>query len=327
MTHSVRLMLPAVAGLLAAAGPAAAAWNNVFQVVCHDCNRPRASYSVPVDPCPQPCAQPEARVSYVQRSYYQPVTEMRRESYYVPVKENVTSYYYEPVTSYSYTSYYDPCSCTCQEIAVPKTSYRLRQQCNTVTKYVEKCRMVPVTSYRQVTMYQPVVTYYYPPSTSMYTPPIPGAVAAPPAAAAADPQQMRPPVVTPGGSDGGSIPPPNVPTTPNSLPRQMPPAGKPEAKANPGFARTASRQTGSLRGEVVLNDQATPRPGTKLVFLSAADGKTRIDAVTNGYGEFDVKLPAGEWYVYLGQGNGRADYYKKIRVQEFDARNLTLVSR
>ena len=46
----------------------------------------------------QPCAQPEVRISYVQRSYYQPVTEMVRKSYYEPVTRNYTSYYYEPVT-------------------------------------------------------------------------------------------------------------------------------------------------------------------------------------------------------------------------------------
>ena len=50
----------ALAGVLAAAAPAPAAWNNVFQVCCNNCNKPRVSYSAP---CPQPCPQPEMRIA------------------------------------------------------------------------------------------------------------------------------------------------------------------------------------------------------------------------------------------------------------------------
>ena len=89
----------AIAGVLGVAGPAPAAWDNVFQVCCHDCGHaPRTSYFAPA--CPQPCPQPEVRVSYVQRTYYQPVTEYQRRSYYEPVTTKYTSYYYEPVTTY-----------------------------------------------------------------------------------------------------------------------------------------------------------------------------------------------------------------------------------
>jgi hypothetical protein len=67
--------LLALGGALATAGSAPAAWNNVFQVCCNDC-KPRVSFSAPCpDPCPPPCPQPEMRISYVQRCYYQPVTE------------------------------------------------------------------------------------------------------------------------------------------------------------------------------------------------------------------------------------------------------------
>ena len=42
----------AIGAAFATADSASAAWNNVFQVCCNDCNKPRASYS---SPCPQPC--------------------------------------------------------------------------------------------------------------------------------------------------------------------------------------------------------------------------------------------------------------------------------
>ena len=74
---------------------AAAAWDNVFQVCCNDCNKGRASYYPPApQACPQPCPQPEMRISYVQRCYYQPVTEYVRKSHYEPVTKQVTSYFY-----------------------------------------------------------------------------------------------------------------------------------------------------------------------------------------------------------------------------------------
>ena len=103
------------------------------------------------------------RVSYVQRCYYQPVTEYVRKSYYEPVTRNVTSYYYEPVTEYKYSTYYDPCTGCPQKVCTPCTSYRLRVKCNSVTSYVERCAMVPVTTLKPVTVQQPVVSYYYPP--------------------------------------------------------------------------------------------------------------------------------------------------------------------
>src|SRR5204863_285811 len=75
----------ALGGLTAFPGTAPAAWDNVFQVCCHDCGgTPRASYYAPPcpTPCPQPCPQPEMRISYVQRSYYQPVTEYVSRKFY-----------------------------------------------------------------------------------------------------------------------------------------------------------------------------------------------------------------------------------------------------
>ena len=320
MMHPLRTLALSVVGLCAASSSAFAGWNNVFQVCCNDRPRASTSYAAPAgDDC---CPKPEARVSYVQRCYYQPVTEYKRESHYVPIKENVRSSYYEPVTSMRYTSYYDPCSGQCQQLAVPQTSYRLREQCNSVTRWVEQTRTVPVTSYKQVTMYQPVVTYYYPPvsSTSSFSLPT-----APPYAPRIDELRQNPPAQMPSNETTPlTIPSPGLQTAPSSQPRTMPPA---TSKPTTGISAYTASRRGSIRGEVVTSDQFSPRPGTKLVFVSAANNDEREYAKANEFGEFDVKLQPGEWHVYMGNGDGRAVYYKKIRVSETDNRNVTLVSR
>jgi hypothetical protein len=77
----------------------------------------------------------------------------------------------------------------------------------------------------------------------------------------------------------------------------------------------------------VANDQVTPRPGAKLVFVSAADTNKREYAQADSFGNFDLKLPAGDYYVYLGNGDGRATYHKKLTVREYDAREFKVVSR
>jgi hypothetical protein len=301
-------LVKSLAATAVLAGPAAAGWDNVFQLTCCDGPSITRSYAAPAADCPSPC-EPQARVSYQQRCYYQPETSYKRESYWVPVKENVKSYYYEPVTSYKYTSYYDPCSGQCQQICTPTTSYAVKEQCNSVTRWVEQSRMVPVTSYRAVTMYTPVVTYYYPPVSS------PSAFKIPLAPRVEEKSNTAPPAET------DLIPKTDLKTTPNSTPRAMPKA------TQSGSAYTASRAKAGLRGEVVLNDQVTPRANTKVIFLNAADTARREETQTNAFGEFDVQLPAGDWYVYLGQGTGKATFHKKLTVTERQNRDVTLVSR
>lgn len=311
----------ALAGLAGTAGRADAAWDNVFQVCCNDC-KPRVSYSAPCpEPCPPaPCPQPEMRISYVQRTYYQPVTEYVRKSYYEPVTKQVTSYYYEPVTTYRYTTYYDPCTGCPQKVCTPCTSYRLRSQCNSVTSYVERCAMVPVTSLKPVCYQQPVVSYYYPPtpSASSYYP-LPPAATNPPSV-----EQLRenpPGVMPPAGGSDATIPPTNVPTGPGaSYPKPSNPRLRPE--------KTVSRSSVvSIRGEVVLSDQITPRAGAKLVFMNAEKQEQREQVTANAYGEFDVRLPAGTWYMYVGGEGGKATYHKKITLGDRDTVDYKVVSR
>ena len=322
----LRYLIPValvVSGLFCSAGTASAAWNNVYQVCCNDCPKARASYYPPA-----PQAQPHVQVNYIQRSYYQPVTEYVQKSYYEPVTRNYTSYYYEPVTSYSYTTYYDPCSGCPQKIATPVTSYRLRSQCNSATSYVQRCAMVPVTTLKPVTVRQPVVTYYYPPEpvcpptgSSYGSPMIPqtGPVV----------DELRPPAsVVPSApsTQGGmqeTMPATNLPTAPGmSLPRS------PAIAPKPRLDRTASRSgIVTVRGEVVMADQLTPRPGTKIVFVRADKPTVREYATANAYGEFDTQLPAGNWIVYLGSTNGQAVYHKQVSLGDQDSYNYRVVSR
>jgi hypothetical protein len=309
----------AACGILGPIGTASAAWNNVFQVCCNDCNKPRASYYAPPEAaCPQ---QPEVRVSYVQRCYYQPVTEYVRKSYYEAVTKNYTSYYYEPVTEYKYTTYYDPCTGCPQKVCTPTTSYRMRSKCNAVTSYVERCAMVPVTSLRPVTVRQPVVTYYYPPEpacppTTSGAPPF-----IPPAGPSVEQLRENPPTI--GQTD--NIPSPMVPVTPPgmSYPRATPNGGP---KIRPD--KTTSRSGPVIvRGEVVMPDQLTPRPGARLVFVNADNKDQREYATANPFGEFDLKLPAGKWYLYLGAGDGKAVYHKQVTLGDKDTYDYKVVSR
>lgn len=315
----------AILGVLGVAGPAPAAWDNVFQVCCNSCGKaPQTSYYAA--PCPQPCPQPQVQVNYIQRTYYQSVTEYQRRSYYQPVTTNYTSYYYEPVTTYRYSTYYDPCTGCPQKVCTPCTSYQLRSKCNAVTSYVERCAMVPVTSLRPVTVRQPVVSYYYPPQ-----PVCPPANSAAPAAPATIPpagpsvEQLRenPPSVVPSNPGGETISPPNPPLPGASYPRTSP-SGSPKIRPEKTVSRSSLI---TVRGEVVMPDQLTPRSGARLVFMNASNQGEKKYATANQFGEFDIQLPAGHWYVYLGGADGKAVYHKQVNLGDRDTYDYKVVSR
>ncbi len=326
-------LLLTLGGVLATAGPASAAWNNVFQVCCNDCNKPSTSFSVPITsfsapcptPCPQPCPpppcpQPEMRISYVQRSFYQPVTEMVRKSYFEPVTRNVTSFFYEPVTEYRYSTFFDPCTGCPQKVGSPVTSFRLRSRCNSVTSFVERCAMVPVTTLRPVTVQQPVVSFYFPPtggsSAAQSAPLIPFS-----GTPSVDELRSNPPSVEqPKGSD--TIVPQELPTQPGmSNPR-------PGTNTRLRPDKTASRSSVvTVRGEVTMPDQLTPRSNAKLVFMNADKPEQKVYVNANAYGEFDVRLAAGTWYMYLGGTNGKATYHKQLNVGERETYDYKVVSR
>jgi hypothetical protein len=323
----------ALGGALATADTTSAAWNNVFQVCCHD--KPRVSFFAPPcpdpcppPPCPQPCPQPEVRVSYVQRCYYQPVTEYVQRKFMEPVTRNVTSYYYEPVTEYRYSTYYDPCTGCPQKVCTPCTSYRMRSRCNSVTSYVERCCMVPVTTLKPVTVQQPVVSYYYPPcpnpcppATSSFFPPPPPLIPHAGSPGVTELRENQPSVAPHNGSD--AIVPQELPTRPPGMSYPRPGTN---TKLRPD--RTASlTKAVSIRGEVVLPDQLTPRANAKLVFVSADNPERKEYVNANRFGEFDVRLPAGKWYLYLGGDNGRATYHKQLSLGDRETVDYRVVSR
>jgi hypothetical protein len=247
----------------------------------------------------------------------------------------------EPVTEYRYVTFYDPCTGCPQKVCQPCTSFRLRSRCNSVTSFVERCAMVPVTTLKPVTVRQPVVSYYFPPepacppatSSSSFlpiTPLVPAAPAfpavptIPPATGGPSVEQFRnPPNVT--EQSDMNIPQQSVPVQPNaSFPRSMPPTANPRLRPEKTTSRSS---TVTVRGEVVLPDQLTPRVGAKLVFVSADNQEKREYATANQFGEFDVRLPAGNWYVYLGGEGGRATYHKQVSLGDKDTYDYKVVSR
>jgi hypothetical protein len=318
MMFTPRLLIAplTVAGLLWSSLPVQAGWNNVFLVSCNDCGPIRRAFS-PTQP------QQQRDVQYEQRCYYEPVKVMRPERYTEEVPVQVKSYYWDPVTSYSYRSYYDPCSNSCQQIAVPRTSYVRKEKCETVMKAVERVRMVPVEVARKVCETRPVVTYYGP-VTKSYGPyePIAGGSGTDTLPRVDELRGIQPNVMP-----GERISPPNVPVTPQEMGSQkISPAVKNNPKIN-AFSTSLSPEKTRIIGEVLGSDQQTPKPGAKIVFVNAANHEIREYATADAYGNFELTLQPGEWHLYVGKGDGQAHYYKKLTIAEGQARNFAVVSK
>lgn len=316
---AVVLALGCLAG---GAADASAAWDNVFQTTACCGPAPVSSFFAPAPP-PTCCPS----VSYVQRSYYQPVTTYRTQTYYEPVTSYRTSYYWEPVTRYRYTSYYDPCTGCAQTVATPCRSYYLRSQCNAVQSYVQRCRMVPVTEMRKSYYLEPVVTYSDPCGNPCPTAPgagagiteSPGAI--PPAAGIAEPAPRA------GAGINESSEPPRIPA------QQINPVNPGSRKVTPAPVRpiradrVASRERdgGRLAGQVVRDDRITPRANTTLRFVG--DGDVRVTARADAAGRFAVELPPGDWTLYLPGADGQDRFHSTLVVHRDDDRRVTVVSR
>ncbi len=316
--------------LLLAPQLAPAAWNNVFQVTCNRCRRQTTSNFAPViafaaPSCPQPaCPQPACpqtcctpQVSWVQRSYYQPVTSFQQVTNFEPVTSFRTSYFFEPVTSYHYSSYFDPCSGCCQKVATPTTSFRLRSQCNAVTSYAARISFRPVTTYRQSCYWEQVTLPCSPTTAPATTATPPAATIAPPVAGAPD--------LNPGVTEEQKVTPPPVidekitvipPSQPLRRSTPLPPA---PVKAEHVASLGAS--SAMLTGQVVLANYQ-PRSGAKVTFVSASNLTKRQPAVADASGRFHVDLPAGEWYVYVNN-----KYHNAMKVRGNEARNVMVLSR
>ncbi len=364
--YRVHVLGLALAGALLVAGPAQAAWNNVFQVCCQNCggSQPVVAMASPADccqpACPQPCPQQVCTTQYVQRSYYQPVTSYKTTTYYEPVTTYRTSYYYEPVTCYRYSCCYDPCTCRYQQVATPVTSYRLRSQCCPVTSYLQRCCMTPVTSYQQVTYYEPQTSCCN--TNGGQAAVVPGNTLTPSGGvpATGNPptvQEQRQPALTPNPNLYSPNSSPNVQESREPAPAGTPPDShmkydrNPNFPANPGqypeprlgtpypanqstpaprsgirLDRVASRTSPVLQGQVVGNDQR-PQPGARLLLISDDGQRFQKQAQADSAGQFRVTLASGRWLLYTYSSGGQKVFQQKIEVAEKDKQIVRLVNR
>ena len=77
----------------------------------------------------------------------------------------------------------------------------------------------------------------------------------------------------------------------------------------------------------MLPDQLTPRANARLVFVDAENPERKEYVNANQFGEFDVRLSGGKWYLYLGGDNGRATYHKQLNLGDRDTVDYRVVSR
>jgi hypothetical protein len=294
---------------------ALAGWNNAFQTTCNSCKQRTSSSFF----APAPTACPT--VTYQQRTYYQPVTTYKRETFTEAVTSYRTSYHWEPVTSYRYTSYYDPCTGCCQQVATPRTSYRLRSQCNPVVSYVQRCRLVPVTEMRASYYLEPVITYAQPacppPCSDSPTPQIneSGTNGAP----------QRMPQINEGvSSDGGNLLPKQNIGGQQSRSKFTPPPVK-----NPRPERTASfdKNRGAIQGSVVFSDRITPRGNAKILFVNVEKNGPQESVQTDELGRFSTQLETGDWLMYVPGKDGKPEFHTRLTIQPADDRLVTVVSR
>jgi len=298
------------------------------------------------------------QTNYVQRSYYQPVTEYQSQSYYEKVTSYSTSYYYEPVTSYSYSSYYDACSCSYQQVAQPTVSYSLRAQSCPVDNWVQRCQKVPVTTYKMAYYYEPVTTCS---SSPVVAAPAPCSTCNNTPAAQAPAANLTPqPSYYPPNDANWQKPPAGVSEstrTPGNLPydRSYPPPGEkmpnasgssyqPNRQGNaPGqriqtapaqspapsvhLDRFVSAPRNNVGGQVVLPNWR-PATATRLIFINAERQEGRKEVATDNTGRFEAQLTRGNWLVYIEDAQGKPVFSQEINVRNNDHNDLLrLVSR
>lgn len=197
---------------LAVTTPAQAGWQSPFELTCFRKKQPQTAYYIAPAPMPSPCCgqapapvvaqyvapspccqpQPTVTTQYVQRTFYQQVTNFQPQTVIEPRTEMRTSFFYEPVTSYRVSYAFDPCSCGFTPVATPQTTMQLRSQTVPVTVNVQRTQMVPVTQFRQMTYFEPQTTITPAPTTVIgpLTTTLPaGAVVVPQAA----PSNFQPP--------------------------------------------------------------------------------------------------------------------------------------
>lgn len=291
---------------------AQAGWNNVFQTCCNNCDGPRTSrYFAPAPQCCQ-------KIEYVQRACYTPVTVWKREVYQEPVTVRYRSFYWEPVTSTTYTSYYDPCTGCSRQVPEQRTSYRLRSEMNCSQRYVQRCRMVPVTEQRVSYYMEPVVVNPEPSNCCNNDRPIqrPG-ITETPGASLGDPQSA--PSKMPTGDE--RIKEQNIQQSRSPRNPLAPPA-----PANTRLDRVASNGT-TIQGRLMREDRFTPQGYSKVVLVSSSNESERRIVETDASGRFAAKIPSGEWSIYTPANGGKLEYHSTLTARDNDVRSVMIVSR
>jgi hypothetical protein len=346
--------------LAAGAGPARAAWDNVFQVCCASCGGQASSAFVPAtsfaapDPCCNPCPPPQqvCTTRYVQRTCYQPVVCYQTRTYYEPITTYRTSYYCEPVTSCRCSCYIDPCTGCPRQVCCPVTSYVMRAQCCPVQSWVQRCCQVPVTTYQQSCYWEPVTTCCQVPSTPCCAA-TPAPAAAPAVAVPAPATPQLPPA--PGVNEQRTVPVPGVGESrdsgtsnrPYSSFRLSPPEG---AAPSAGVARPAVPQTAApplapaapppnvrldkivlgsgptVEGEVVRGDRG-PAAGAEVMFVNADRRGDQQSTTADGRGQFRVTLASGGWLVYVRGADGTPVFKSRIDVRDEETKRVSLTTR
>jgi len=306
-------------GLFGFVAPSAqAGWDNVFQVACWHCKpRERREY------VPPPSVRPSTQTSryetrYEDREMEETVTVMKPEYTKEPVDVQVRSYTWDPITTYTQRSYKNPATGCVETISEPRTSFVRKEDCQTVTKYVERMKMVPVQEKRRYIERTPVTTYYGP--TTRYYPRDCDSCGLPPANRAPQVEAIpgAPPRV-----DSDRLKPQDIPTRSNS--KFTTPAPAPGKSNPPVNARTtALAATSAVRGEVVGANRL-PQAGIRLVFLNAADFSDLRYAKADAYGNFAADLPAGQWLVYVGTSADQATQTKtQFTLGNYDTQTVTV---
>ncbi len=362
----VAVWLAALAAVVGGGGRAQAAWCNVFQVCCHNCNSPSSSssfytpapsvsFSAPAadtgcpQPCPQPCPPQQCCTTrMVQRTYYQPVTSYEQRQQWEQVTSYRTSYFWEPVCSYRVSCHCDPCTGQNFQVSTPVTSYRLRSQCCPVQNWVSRCVTVPVTT-------QQAVSYYEPVTTCTQVPACPTSCPAPCASSSSASPQGAGVAVTPSspqtGSGGAGVglqstQPPAVTNIPSDASRL-----DPAAATMPGATQSRSYRPvtpvpqqvvpvappvvrmdrivslrPSVEGQLLRADRSAGA-GQAVVFRSMErPGDTRT-VRSDARGRFQADLTSGTWEVSTQDARGSLVPQARIEVRSQQTRDLLLTSR
>jgi hypothetical protein len=220
-----------------------------------------------------------------------------------------------------------------------------------------------VTTYQQVSYYEPVTTCYTPPPccptsyAAQAMTVVPGAAA--PAATAQPPVAVQTPAAPtqPGVVEGRSVPVPN-PQTPGAAPgnggttydryysppaNPMPPASGSLRQLPPRLPVTppapvptpptvkleqiVAVPSPTLKGQVVRLDGSAPQGGARLMFVSTVQQGPRQSVTADAAGQFRVTLASGGWFVYVDGADGKPVFHSKIELRDNETRQVTLVSR